>query len=123
MKPNLFRSIANNLFVEDRFYKKIRRYFIGLLSLYILLGLARFSPDELEIMVQPNTQTILHDSAIATYPSASLMQSGQLHITKPTIIQWLLFPDKILGIDLITLLCIALGCILIILIIPRLQQK
>lgn len=124
MKPNLFRSIANNLFVKDAFYKKIRRYFIGLLSLYTLLGLAgRVSPDGLEITVQPSTQSILLNQPVARYQLVSLTQAGQLHISNPTLLQLTLFPDKFLGIDLITLLCICIGCILIIFIIPKLQQK
>lgn len=124
MKPNLFRSIANNLFVRDAFYRKIRSYFIGLLSLYILMGLAgRLLPDGIAITVQPNNQTGTQNHAVATYPLATLTQVGQLHISNPTFIQMALFPDKVLGIDLITLFCICMGCLLIILIIPKLQQK
>lgn len=124
MKPNLFRSIANNLFVEDTFYRKIRYYFIGLMSLYIMMGLAgRLNPDGIEITVQPNTQSVLFNQRVARYQLVSLTQAGQLHILKPSLIQWSLFPDKFLGIDLITLLCICMGCLLIILIIPKLQQK
>jgi hypothetical protein len=124
MKPNLLRSIANNLFVKDAFYKKIRNYFIGLLGLYTIMGLAgRFSPDGIEIMVQPNTQSVLFNQPVARYQLASLSQAGQLHISKPNLIQLSLFPDKFLGIDLITLLCICMGCLLLILIIPKLQQK
>jgi len=124
MKPNLFRSIANNLFVKDAFYKKIRRYFIGLLSLYTLMGLAgRVSPDGLEITVQPNTQSILLNQPVARYKLVSLTQAAQLHISNPNLLQLTLFPDKFLGIDMITLLCICIGCILIILIIAKLQQK
>ena len=96
MKPNLFRSIANNLFfVNDAFYKKIRKYFIGLLSLYALMGLAgRVSPDGLEITVQPNTQSILLNQPVARYQLVSLTQAAQLHISNPNLLQLTLFPDK-----------------------------
>jgi hypothetical protein len=89
-----------------------------------MMGLAgRLNPDGIEITVQPNTQSVLFNQRVARYQLVSLTQAGQLHILKPNLIQLSLFPDNFLGIDLITLLCICIGCLLIILIIPKLQQK
>ena len=124
MKPNLFRSIANNIIKKDAFNRKIKRYFFGLMVLYIILGLfGRFKPDGIEVLVQPNSQMMVAQKDVTAYPACTLKQIGVLHISHPTILQQALFPDTVLGIDLITLLCICLGCILIVLIIPKLNEN
>ncbi len=124
MKPNLFRSIANNIIKKDALNRKIKRYFFGLMVLYIILGLfGRFKPDGIEVLVQPNSQMRVAQKDITVYPACTLKQIGALHISHPTVLQQALFPDTVLGIDLITLLCICLGCILIVLIIPKLNEN
>jgi len=124
MKPNLFRSITNNIIKKDALNRKIKRYFFGLMVLYIILGLfGRFKPDGIEVLVQPNSQMMVAQKDVTVYPACTLKQIGVLHISHPTILQQALFPDTVLGIDLITLLCICLGCILIVLIIPKLNEN
>jgi hypothetical protein len=124
MKPNLFRSIANNIIKKDALNRKIKRYFFGLMVLYIILGLfGRFRPDGIEVLVQPNSQMMVAEKDVTVYPACTLKQIGVLHISHPTVLQQALFPDTVLGIDLITLLCICLGCILIVLIIPKLNEN
>ena len=124
MKPNLFRSIANNIIKKDALNRKIKRYFFGLMVLYIILGLfGRFRPDGIEVLVQPNSQMMVAQKDVTVYPACTLKQIGVLHISHPTVLQQALFPDTVLGIDLITLLCICLGCILIVLIIPKLNEN
>jgi hypothetical protein len=124
MKPNLFRSIANNIIKKDALNRKIKRYFFGLMVLYIILGLfGRFKPDGIEVLVQPNSQMMVAKKDVTTYPACTLKQIGALHISHPTILQQTLFPDSVLGIDLVTLLCICLGCILIVLIIPKFNEN
>jgi hypothetical protein len=124
MKPNLFRSITNNIIKKDALNRKIKRYFFGLMVLYIILGLfGRFKPDGIEVLVQPNSQMMVAQKDVTVYPACTLKQIGVLHISHPTILQQALFPDTVLGIDLITLLCICLGCILIVLIIPKFNEN
>ncbi|TSA59379.1 MAG: DUF2975 domain-containing protein [Sediminibacterium sp.] len=92
--------------------------------LYIILGLfGRFRPDGIEVLVQPNSQMMVAQKDVTVYPACTLKLIGVLHISHPTVLQQALFPDTVLGIDLITLLCICLGCILIVLIIPKLNEN
>jgi len=125
MKPNLFRSIANNVFIQkEAFYQRIRKYFVFLLCVYITAGLYKvFSTDGVEIYVQPNIQSLLLNQPITRYQSVSITQAGQLYIKNPNFYQLFLFPDKWLDFDLITIFCNCVGCIIIILIMSKLGQK
>jgi hypothetical protein len=90
----------------------------------VLLGLiGRFEQDGLEIVVKLNPESIIPERNLANYPASTIKPLGSLHISNPTILQRALFPDRFLGIDLITLLCICIGSFIIILIIPKMKQK
>ncbi|MES2004645.1 MAG: DUF2975 domain-containing protein [Bacteroidota bacterium] len=125
MKPNLFRSISNSLAERFPLLPRIRRSFWGLLLFCGLFSLTDLSGENgISISVKP-LETTLHDSSvlIKQYAAGAVHAQGLFTIRNPTITQRALFPGPFSGVDFITILCMAIGSVIIIRIIHKLEAK
>jgi hypothetical protein len=123
MKPNLFRSISNALAETFPLLPRIRRSFWGLLLFCALLMLLDLSSETgVSVVVKPITDSVTVVRPVVTYPSGNIQSQGLLTLDHPTLIQRLMFPGPFTDIDCVTLLCMGLASIIIILIVPKLQQ-
>jgi hypothetical protein len=124
MKPNLFRSISNSLAESFPILPRIKQTFTGLLIfciVFLLLGI--IAGDGITVPVKPMPKSKYADVEVATYNTGSVSSIGDLHIPNPGILEKVLlsnFTTKEL--DMITPLFLAIASIIILLIVPKLQQ-
>lgn len=124
MKPNLFRFISNALAETFPLLPRIRRSFWGLLLFCALLMLLDLSSETgVSVVVKPITDSVTVVRPVVTYPSGNIQSQGLLTLDHPTLIQRLMFPGPFTNIDFATLFCMSLASIIIILIVPKLQQQ
>jgi len=124
MKPNLFRSIYNSLTETFPLLPRIRRSFIGLLVLCVLFFMIDYSKkDSITVSTYPVENGPYFNHPVSTYPSGHVQLTGLLIISHPTVLQKILLPNADTGFDLFMLLFIVIGSIIIILIVPKLQQQ
>ena len=124
MKPNPFRSIYNALAEEFPLLPRIRRSFIGLLMMCIIFGLIGLTRTEgTTVSVKPAENGPYANRPVCDYEAGHVQLSGYFQITHPSFFQKLLLPDAVHSIDLFFLLFMAIGSIIIILIVPKLQQQ
>lgn len=124
MKPNLFRSISDALAETFPLLPRIRRSFWGLLSfcaLFMLLDLS--SENGVSVVVKPINDSLTVNQSTVTYPSGNIQSQGLFTLDHPTFVQRLMFPGPFTDIDFATLFCMSLASIIIILIVPKLQQQ
>jgi hypothetical protein len=124
MKPNLFRSISNALAESFPILSRIKRSFFGLLMFCIVFFLIGIGKSEgITVPVKPMPNTHYNNQQIATYAEGSVKLAGQFTITNPGIIESILMPNLTTDLDLLTLIFLAIASIVIILILPKLQDQ
>ncbi|MEO8174267.1 MAG: DUF2975 domain-containing protein [Sediminibacterium sp.] len=124
MKPNLFRSISNALAESFPILPRIRRSFIGLLMFCILfLSIGISQSNGITVPVKPMPTTKYANQQVAVYTHGVVSSAGQLNITHPGMIERILLPNLTTDLDMLTLLFLALASIIIILVVPKLQQQ
>jgi len=123
MKPNLFRSISGSLAQQFPLLPRIRRSFYGLLCfccIFIVIGLSE--SEGLTIPVTPVKDGRFDKVPVARYLE-NTVTGGQLTIKYPGIIDRIMLSDKTSDLDMVTLLFLAVASIIIIWIVPKLQQE
>ena len=124
MKPNLFRSINNALAERFPLLPRIRRSFIGLLMfciIFILIDLTSDTP--VSLPVEPAFLSRYEHATPIVYENVQI-NPGQLTIPNPTILERLLIPSSnSTNVDPLTLFFILIGCVIIIWMVPKLQQQ
>lgn len=124
MQPNLFRSISLSLAEQFPLLPRIRRSFIGLLLFCLLMLFLDLSGDKgISVNVQPTDTSPYLNRNITAYPGGTVHLQGQLTITHPTLTQTLLFPGNVTGLDIGTLLCLTVACVIIIFTVPKLGKQ
>ncbi len=124
MKPNLFRSISNALAASFPILPRIRRSFVGLLMfciLFFLIGIGESNGINVPVKPMPNTH--YNDQQVVTYAAGSIKLAGQFNIVNPDIIERILLSNLTTDLDMLTLIFLAMASIIIILIVPKLQQQ
>ena len=125
MKPNLFRSISHSVAERFPLLPRIRRSFWGLLLFCGLFTLVDFSgEDGISVMVKP-AEITAHDTAllIKQYAAGAVRAQGLFTINNPTLTQRLLFPGPFSGIDFTTMLAMAIGSVIIVVIVRKLEAQ
>ncbi|MES2328522.1 MAG: DUF2975 domain-containing protein [Bacteroidota bacterium] len=124
MKPNLFRSISDSLAESFPLLPRIRRSFIGLLMfcfLFFAIGIGE--TNGITVPVQPMPDTHFNGQPVTAYASGSITLAGRFKIPSPGIVERILLPNLTTDLDMITLLFLAVASIIIILVVPKLQQQ
>ena len=124
MKPNLFHYISKSLADSFPILPRIRRSFIGLLFFCILaLAVDLTEGEGLTIAIKPLKNGPYQNQPVTNYAAGTVHLQGSFTIYHPTIAQKFLFPGSLSGLDFGTLLFMMTVCILILLIVPKLQQQ
>lgn len=123
MNPNLFRSISNSLAEQFPLLPRIRRSFIGLLMFCCIFLWIGLSGENITVSVEPIETSPYSHHQIVAYTSGKVQLSGQLTIQHTTLLERLLLSDAKDKFDFFTMLFLAMGSVIIILIIPKLHQQ
>jgi hypothetical protein len=124
MKPNLFRSISNSLAESFPLLPRIRRSFMGLIMFCLLFFTIGISESEgISMPVKPSDNSPYQKQPVAAYTSGQVKMGGQFTILDPVIADRILLPNLSTDLDMLTLFFIAVASIIIVLIVPKLQQQ
>lgn len=123
MKPNLFRSVSNSLAEHFPLLPRIRRSFIGLLMFCCIFLLIGLTEENITVSVEPIENSPYSHQQIAAYTSGKVQLSGQLIIQHTNLLERFLLSNANSKFDFITLLFMAIGSVVIILIVPKLHQQ
>lgn len=121
MKPHLFRSIYNALGERFPLLPRIRRSFWGLLMFCVMFLLVGLSNDTISIQVKPTGGIHYKEQPVFQYPNA-VVAPGRLTISDPGF-QEIILLQTFGGVDMITLIFLAIGSIIIIWMAPKLYQQ
>ncbi len=121
MKPNLFRSINNTLAERFPLLPRIRRSFWGLLMFCVLFLLIGLSSDHISIPVKATENSHYKDQTGFQYTNVVVIP-GRLTIYNPTF-QEIIWLQTFGGVDMITLIFLAIGSCIIIWMTPKLYQQ
>jgi hypothetical protein len=124
MRPNLFRSVSNALEQSFPLLPRIRRSCFGLMLfcvVFIIIGLS--DTEGLVVPVKPVEKSGYESKPVAVYNHASITLGGQLSIKEPDFMERILLPNQLSGLDMISLLFLAIISLIVILIIPKINQS
>lgn len=124
MKQTLFYFVSRSLAERFPLLPRLWYNFIGLLIFCLLLLILDHSGEAgITINVRPTDTSAYLNKPVTAYPAGTIYLQGQLKISQPTLTQKLLFPGQFTGIDTGTLLCLLAACIIMVVMLPKLQQE
>lgn len=124
MKPNLFRSVSAAFAQSFPLLPRIRRSFLGMMLFSLLFIVIGFSNSDLiTIPVKPFAKDSVERKTKAFYGKAVVYYSHELTIQHPDPFERILLTDPADGIDLVSLFFLFVISLIIVLVIPKLQQN
>ncbi len=121
MKPNLFRSIYHALGEQFPLLPRIRRAFWGLLMFCVMFLLVGLSSETISVAVKATGGIHYIDQPSFKYTNV-VVTPGRLTISDPTF-QEIILMQTFGGVDMITLIFLAIGSIIIIWMTPKLYKQ